>query len=33
MDGAKRIVEDTLAQSSEEEKADYGMIKERSAPI
>ncbi|HKI25741.1 MAG TPA: ribonuclease J [Candidatus Sulfotelmatobacter sp.] len=29
MDGAKRIVEDTLAQSSEEEKADYGVIKEK----
>ena len=26
---AKRIVEDTLAQSSEEEKADYGVIKEK----
>jgi ribonuclease J len=29
MDGAKRIVEDTLAFSSEEEKADYGVIKEK----
>jgi ribonuclease J len=29
MDGAKRIVEDTLAHSSEEEKADYGVIKEK----
>src|ERR1700746_1552137 len=29
MEGAKRIVEDTLAQSSEEEKADYGVIKEK----
>jgi ribonuclease J len=29
MDGARRIVEDTLAQSSEEEKGDYGVIKEK----
>jgi ribonuclease J len=29
MEGAKRIVEDTLAQSSEEEKGDYGVIKEK----
>ncbi len=29
MEGAKRIVEDTLAHSSEEEKADYGVIKEK----
>ncbi len=29
VDGAKRIVEDTLAHSSEEEKADYGVIKEK----
>jgi ribonuclease J len=29
MDGAKRIVEETLAHSSEEEKADYGVIKEK----
>jgi ribonuclease J len=29
IDGAKRIVEDTLAHSSEEEKADYGVIKEK----
>src|SRR6201997_5611541 len=29
MDGAKRIVEDTLEFSSEEEKADYGVIKEK----
>ncbi len=29
MEGAKRIVEDTLAFSSEEEKADYGVIKEK----
>jgi ribonuclease J len=29
MAGAKRIVEETLAQSSEEEKADYGVIKEK----
>lgn len=29
MDGAKRIVEDTLVHSSEEEKADYGVIKEK----
>jgi ribonuclease J len=29
LDGAKRIVEDTLAHSSEEEKADYGVIKEK----
>jgi ribonuclease J len=29
LDGARRIVEDTLAHSSEEEKADYGMIKEK----
>ena len=28
-DGARRIVEDTLAHSSEEEKADYGVIKEK----
>ena len=29
MEGAKRIVEDTLAHSSAEEKADYGVIKEK----
>ena len=29
MEGAKRVVEDTLAFSSEEEKADYGVIKEK----
>jgi len=29
MEGAKRIVEDTLAFSSEEEKGDYGVIKEK----
>jgi ribonuclease J len=29
IDGARRIVEDTLAHSSEEEKADYGVIKEK----
>ena len=29
MDGARRIVEDTLVHSSEEEKADYGVIKEK----
>src|SRR5246127_4897171 len=29
MDGARRIVEDTLAHSSDEEKADYGVIKEK----
>jgi ribonuclease J len=29
MEGARRIVEDTLAHSSEEEKADYGVIKEK----
>jgi ribonuclease J len=29
LDGARRIVEDTLAYSSEEEKADYGVIKEK----
>ena len=29
MEGAKQIVDDTLAQSSEEEKADYGVIKEK----
>src|SRR5271169_4041652 len=29
LDGARRIVEDTLAHSSEEEKADYGVIKEK----
>src|SRR5580693_1664201 len=29
MEGAKRVVEDTLAHSSEEEKADYGVIKEK----
>src|SRR5512141_150010 len=29
MEGAKRIVEDTLAFSSAEEKADYGVIKEK----
>ena len=29
IDGAKRIVEDTLAFSSAEEKADYGVIKEK----
>jgi ribonuclease J len=29
LEGAKRIVEDTLAQSSDEEKGDYGVIKEK----
>jgi ribonuclease J len=29
MDGARQIVMDTLEQSSEEEKADYGVIKEK----
>jgi len=29
MDGARQIVMETLAQSSEEEKADYGVIKEK----
>jgi ribonuclease J len=29
LDGARKIVEDTLAHSSEEEKADYGVIKEK----
>jgi ribonuclease J len=29
MEGAKRIVEDTLANSSDEEKGDYGVIKEK----
>ena len=29
MDGARQIVMDTLAESSEEEKADYGVIKEK----
>jgi ribonuclease J len=29
MDGARQIVTETLAQSSEEEKADYGVIKEK----
>jgi ribonuclease J len=29
LEGARRIVEDTLAHSSEEEKADYGVIKEK----
>src|SRR5215831_1288739 len=29
MEGARRIVEDTLAFSSEEEKGDYGVIKEK----
>jgi ribonuclease J len=29
MEGAKRIVEETLSHSSEEEKADYGVIKEK----
>jgi ribonuclease J len=29
LDGARQIVIDTLAQSSEEEKADYGVIKEK----
>jgi len=29
MEGARRIVEETLAQSSEEEKTDYGVIKEK----
>ncbi|MGO9084476.1 MAG: ribonuclease J [Candidatus Sulfotelmatobacter sp.] len=29
LDGAKRIVEDTLAHSSDEEKGDYGVIKEK----
>ena len=29
MEGAKRVVEDTLAFSSEEEKPDYGVIKEK----
>ena len=29
MDGARRMVDDTLAHSSPEEKADYGVIKEK----
>ena len=29
MEGARRLVEDTLAHSSDEEKADYGVIKEK----
>jgi ribonuclease J len=29
MEGAKRIVEDTLAHSSDEERGDYGVIKEK----
>ena len=29
VEGARRMVEDTLAHSSEEEKADYGVIKEK----
>ena len=29
MEGCKRIVEDTLAHSSDEEKGDYGVIKEK----
>jgi ribonuclease J len=29
LEGARRMVEDTLAHSSEEEKADYGVIKEK----
>ncbi|HYM77823.1 MAG TPA: ribonuclease J [Candidatus Dormibacteraeota bacterium] len=29
LEGAKRIVEDTLAHSSDEEKGDYGVIKEK----
>ena len=29
LEGAKRMVEDTLAHSSEEEKGDYGVIKEK----
>jgi ribonuclease J len=29
MDGARQIAMDTLAQPSEEEKADYGVIKEK----
>ena len=29
MDGARQIVTGTLEQSSEEEKADYGVIKEK----
>jgi ribonuclease J len=29
MNGARQVVMDTLAQSSEEEKADYGVIKEK----
>ncbi|MGH9494889.1 MAG: MBL fold metallo-hydrolase RNA specificity domain-containing protein, partial [Candidatus Sulfotelmatobacter sp.] len=29
MEGARRMVEDTLAHSSQEEKADYGVIKEK----
>jgi len=29
MDGARQIVIQTLDQSSEEEKADYGVIKEK----
>ena len=29
LEGAKRMVEDTLVHSSEEEKADYGVIKEK----
>jgi len=31
MDGARQIVMQTLEQSSEEEKADYGVIKEKFA--
>ena len=29
MEGAAQIVEDTLEHSSDEEKADYGVIKEK----
>jgi len=29
MDGARQILMDTLAQSSDEEKTDYGVIKEK----
>ena len=29
MDGARQIVMETLEQSSDEEKADYGVIKEK----
>jgi len=32
MDGARQVVMQTLEQSSEEEKGDYGVIKEKIAP-